>query len=101
VWLGVYMVNNRKGKMKNKLGIEICCANCIIKNTMMLRQTFDCEYCRKKKYVFFNPYDEAYENRIKELQGQLEIYENAYHKSLDAYHDVAEQLEELKARSRQ
>lgn len=87
--------------MKNELGIKICCENCIVKESTILRQTFDCEYCRKNEYAFYHTKDEIYRNRIKELQEQLEISENAYHKTLDAYHDVAEQLEELKARSRQ
>lgn len=84
--------------MKNELGIEVKCDNCWLK--------YDCNLpvenaCRKDgEHLYFLPSIEASSNRIKELQEQLEISENAYHKTLDAYHDVAEKLEELKARSR-
>ena len=87
--------------MKNELGIEVCCENC---------KHYNGKGCTRieedNKSVFNTPRCwflcdiVAYSKRIIELQEQLEISENAYHKSLDAYHDVAEQLEELKARSR-
>lgn len=87
--------------MQNELGIKICCENCMVKNSMCIGYTpFDCEICLKRDYALFNTSLEAYANRIRELQEQLETSENAYHKTLDAYHDVAEKLEELKARSR-
>lgn len=87
--------------MKNKLGIEVKCENC----DSHYRGFCDDYWCRrekgnpKKDFRHFAPSNQAYKARIKELQEQLKIFENAYHKSLDAYHNVAEQLEELKARS--
>jgi hypothetical protein len=63
--------------MKNELGIEICCANCIVKDSTILRQTCDCEYCRKNEYAFYHTKDETYRNRIRELKKQVFTKEEA------------------------
>lgn len=57
--------------MKNELGLEVCCENCIVKNSMCIGHTsLDCEICQKRGYALFNASIEAYKQRIKELQEQ-------------------------------
>lgn len=83
--------------MKNELGIEVKCKSC---QHRIGCWRYNYKYEKLEPCDNFYPDDENMVNRIKELQEQLEISENAYHKTLDAYHDVAEKLEELKVRSR-
>lgn len=51
--------------MKNELGIEICCENCL-KDYCTGQHQLEC----KKVPKYFVPTQEAYEIRIKELQEQ-------------------------------
>jgi hypothetical protein len=60
--------------MKNELGIEICCENCL-RDYCTWRHQLEC----KKGSKYFMPSKEAYEARIKELQ-EIE-FENKLEKS--------------------
>lgn len=51
--------------MKDKLGIKICCENCL-RDYCTWRHQLEC----KKGSKYFMPSKEAYEARIKELQEQ-------------------------------
>ena len=79
--------------MINELGIEVKCENC--------EYLFDCyevELC--EHYERFTPSNSVLKKRVEELQNQLGIFEKMYNRVLNAYHEVAEQLEDLKAKTR-
>lgn len=53
--------------MKNELGIEICCDNCITDGNAGYKH---CEKCKKQNFANFDANFQACEARIKELQEQ-------------------------------
>jgi hypothetical protein len=68
--------------MKNELGIDVCCANCI-RDYCTWRHQLEC----KKGSKYFMPSKEAYESRIKELEEQvakLEKQKEEYKKMIGA-----------------
>lgn len=81
--------------MENELGIKICCENCMVKNSMCIGYTpFDCEICLKRDYALFNTSLEAMENRIRELQTELEKINRLYDYKQDLYRDLCIRYEE-------
>lgn len=54
--------------MKNELGIEVCCKNCMYYKPQCAMKLEN--YCRKYNKIEFRPRRLVYEARIKELQEQ-------------------------------
>lgn len=76
--------------MENELGIKICCENCECSGG----GEYYCYKSRNCNYDKFTPTSDVYENRIRELQTELEKINRLYDYKQDLYRDLCIRYEE-------
>lgn len=67
--------------MKNELGIEVCCENCITDGTVGYKH---CVKCKEHNFCNFDANFQAYEERIKELQKKV----MSLQKQIEAFKEI-------------